>query len=45
MITKDDRTEAQKVGVDATPSFVIGKQLLKGAYPYANIKAAIDAAL
>lgn len=40
-----DRTEGQKVGVDATPSFVIGKQLLKGAQPYSYLQAAIDEAL
>ncbi|MFA6502812.1 MAG: thioredoxin domain-containing protein [Candidatus Paceibacterota bacterium] len=40
-----DRAEAGKVGVSATPSFVIGKTLIQGAYPYANFQAAIDAAL
>lgn len=40
-----DRAEAQKVGVNATPSFVIGKEVIQGAYPYANFKTAIDAAL
>jgi protein-disulfide isomerase len=40
-----DKTEAQKVGVNATPSFVIGTQLIQGAYPYANFQTAIDAAL
>ena len=40
-----DRAEGQKVGVDATPSFLIGTQFLKGAYPYVNLKAAIDAEL
>lgn len=38
----EDRAEAQKVGVNATPSFLIGTELLSGAYPYANLKAAID---
>ncbi|MBU6491013.1 DsbA family protein [Patescibacteria group bacterium] len=37
-----DRTEGQKFGVNATPSFIIGTQLLAGAYPYANFQAAID---
>ncbi|MHB8709946.1 MAG: DsbA family protein [Minisyncoccota bacterium] len=37
-----DKAEAQKVGVNATPSFVIGTQLIQGAYPYASFKAAID---
>lgn len=40
-----DRAEAQKVGVSATPSFVIGTQLIQGAYPYANFQAALDVAL
>lgn len=40
-----DRVEAGKVGVNATPSFIIGKQVIAGAYPFANFKAAIDAAL
>lgn len=40
-----DKAEGQKVGVDATPSFLIGTKLLKGAYPYDNLKAAIDEAL
>lgn len=40
-----DKTEAQKVGVDATPSFVIGKEVIKGAYPYTTFQVAIDAAL
>lgn len=40
-----DKTEAQKVGINATPSFVIGKEVIKGAYPYATFQAAIDATL
>ncbi|OYV27321.1 MAG: hypothetical protein B7W98_02020 [Parcubacteria group bacterium 20-58-5] len=40
-----DKAEAGKVGVNATPSFVIGTQMIAGAYPYANFQAAIDAAL
>ena len=40
-----DKAEAQKTGVNATPGFVIGKQVILGAYPYANFKAAIDAVL
>lgn len=40
-----DKAEAAKVGIDATPSFVIGKQAVKGAYPYASFQAAIDAEL
>jgi protein-disulfide isomerase len=34
--------EAQKLGVNATPSFIIGKQLIAGAYPFSEFKSAID---
>lgn len=40
-----DKAEAQKAGVNATPSFVVGKQMIAGAYPYATFKAAIDTVL
>jgi protein-disulfide isomerase len=40
-----DKAEADKVGVSATPSFVIGKELIAGAYPYAKFQASIDAVL
>lgn len=40
-----DKAEAQKIGINATPSFVIGKQIIAGAYPYANFQAAIEEAL
>lgn len=40
-----DRAEAQKAGVNATPSFVIGTQMIAGAYPYATFKSALDAVL
>lgn len=40
-----DKVEAGKVGVNATPSFVVGKQLIPGAVPYESLKAAIDAVL
>lgn len=40
-----DRTEGQNMGVNATPSFIIGKQLISGADPYATFQAAIDTAL
>lgn len=40
-----DRAEAQKVGVNSTPSLIIGTQLIKGAYPYPTFQAAIDALL
>ena len=37
-----DKAEAQKVGINATPSFVIGTQMIAGAYPYAAFQSAID---
>lgn len=40
-----DRVEASKFGVNATPSFIIGTQVIAGAQPYANFQAAIDAVL
>lgn len=40
-----DRSEAAKVGVNATPSFIVGTQLIPGAVPYATLQAAIEAAL
>lgn len=40
-----NRAEAQKIGVNATPSFVVGKQIIAGAYPYPTFQAAIDALL
>jgi len=40
-----DKVEAAKVGVNSTPSFVIGTQVIAGAYPYAKFQSAIDALL
>ena len=40
-----DTAQAGKFGVNATPSFIIGTQLLAGAYPYQNFEDAIKAAL
>lgn len=40
-----DKAEGQKAGINATPSFVIGKQVIQGAYPYATFQSAIDALL
>ncbi len=40
-----DKVEAQKVGIGATPSFVIGTEVIQGAYPYPTFQAAIDALL
>lgn len=34
--------EAQKLGVNSTPSSIIGAQLIVGALPYASFKTAID---
>lgn len=38
-----DRAEGQKIGVNATPSLIVGKTLIQGAYPYATFKEAIGA--
>jgi len=38
-----DKAEAKKAGVNATPSFVIGTQLIPGAVEYATIQTAIEA--
>ncbi|MDD3531059.1 MAG: thioredoxin domain-containing protein [Candidatus Pacebacteria bacterium] len=40
-----DKVEAGKVSVNATPSFVIGQQLIPGAVPYETLKKAVDAVL
>lgn len=40
-----DRAEGQKIGINATPSFVINTQIIQGAYPYPAFQEAIDAAL
>lgn len=37
-----DKAEAQAMGINATPSFITGKQLIAGAYPYAEFQAAFD---
>lgn len=37
-----DKAEGQKAGINATPSFVIGTQVIQGAYPYPTFQAAID---
>jgi len=44
-IAEADKAEGAKVGIDSTPSIVVGKQLIKGAYPFDAFKAAIDAEL
>lgn len=40
-----DKTEATTMGINATPSFIVGKQVIAGAYPYATFQAAFDALL
>lgn len=40
-----DKARSAANGVNSTPSFFIGSQLIAGAQPYANFKAAIDSAL
>lgn len=38
-----DKREGQKVGVNATPSLIVGTTLIQGAYPFPTFKEAIDA--
>jgi protein-disulfide isomerase len=40
-----DKAEAGKVGINSTPSFLIGTQVIAGAYPYAKFQETIDALL
>jgi protein-disulfide isomerase len=40
-----DRAEAGTFGVSATPSFIVGNQVIAGAYPYATFQQALDAEL
>ncbi len=40
-----DRTEAANFGIQATPSFVIGTQMIAGAYPYNTFQNAINTVL
>jgi protein-disulfide isomerase len=40
-----DKAEGGTMGVNGTPGTIIGKQLISGAQPYSQFKAAIDAAL
>lgn len=40
-----DRSEGAALGINATPSFVIGMQLISGAEAYADMAKAIDIAL
>jgi protein-disulfide isomerase len=41
----DDRAVAEKAGVSATPTSLVGNKLIAGAYPYEAFKQAIDAQL
>jgi predicted DsbA family dithiol-disulfide isomerase len=40
-----DASEGATMGVGGTPSFLIGKQMIVGAQPYDQLKAAIDGVL
>lgn len=40
-----DLAEGKKFGIQATPSFIVGKQMIAGAYPFDTFKTAIDALL
>jgi protein-disulfide isomerase len=40
-----DASEGATMGVGGTPSFLIGKQMIVGAQPYEQLKAAIDGVL
>ena len=42
-LVDSDKAEALKLGINATPAFVIGKQVVLGAYPYAKFQEAIEA--
>ncbi len=44
-VIEEDKTEAGDFGIQATPSFVVGTQMIAGAYPYATFQTAIDALL
>jgi protein-disulfide isomerase len=37
--------EAQQLGINATPSSIVGTQKLEGAYPFAKFQSVIDALL
>lgn len=42
---EDDLDEGGGVGINGTPGTIIGSELLSGARPYAQFRAAVDAAL
>ena len=37
-----DKAEAQKIGINATPSFVVGTEIIAGAYPFSKFQSVID---
>ncbi len=41
----DEASEAQKLGVDATPTFIINSTMIVGAQPYEAFQTAIENAL
>ena len=41
-VAQAEQAEGQKFGVNATPSFVIGTQMIAGAMPYDKFRAALD---
>ncbi|HQU07560.1 MAG TPA: thioredoxin domain-containing protein [Candidatus Paceibacterota bacterium] len=40
-----DKTQGQQIGVNGTPSFVVGTDFIQGAVSYATFQSAIDTAL
>jgi len=44
-VMQADAAEGNAMGVGGTPSFLIGKQMIVGAQPYGQLKAAIDRVL
>ena len=40
-----DKAEGASMGITGTPGMIVGKQLVVGAVPYAQVKSAIDAQL
>ena len=42
---QDDRAEGGKFGIQGTPGFIVGKQLIAGALPLDNFKTTIDGEL
>ena len=40
-----DKAEGSAMGITGTPGMIIGKQLVSGAVPYAQMQAAVDVVL